>query len=45
MTKAEAPKEFTSQNRSVLSKTAELFADEARKNLTEYAAKTATKTC
>lgn len=35
-------KEYESQNRSVLSKTAELFADEARKNLTKYAAKTAT---
>lgn len=35
-------KEYESQNRSVLSKTAELFADEARKNLTKYAARTAT---
>lgn len=35
-------KEYESQNRSILSKTAELFADEARKNLTKYAAKTAT---
>lgn len=35
-------KEYESQNRSVLSKTAELFADEARKSLTKYAAKTAT---
>jgi nucleosomal binding protein 1, putative len=35
-------KEYESKNRSVLSKTAELFADEARKNLTKYAAKTAT---
>lgn len=35
-------KEYESQNRSVLSKTAELFADEARENLTKYAAKTAT---
>lgn len=35
-------KEYESQNRSVLSKTAELFADEARNNLTKYAAKTAT---
>lgn len=35
-------KEYESQNRSVLSKTAELFADEARKNLTKYAVKTAT---
>lgn len=35
-------KEYESQNRSALSKTAELFADEARKNLTKYAAKTAT---
>jgi len=35
-------KEYESQNRSVLSKTAELFVDEARKNLTKYAAKTAT---
>lgn len=35
-------KEYESQNRSVLSKTVELFADEARNNLTKYAAKTAT---
>lgn len=35
-------KEYESQNRSVLSKTAELFANEARNNLTKYAAKTAT---
>lgn len=35
-------KEYESQNRSALSKMAELFADEARKNLTKYAAKTAT---
>lgn len=35
-------KEYESQNRSVLSKTAELFADEARTNLTKYAARTAT---
>lgn len=35
-------KEYERQNRSVLSKTAELFADEARNNLTKYAAKTAT---
>ena len=35
-------KEYESQNRSVLSKTADLFVDEARKNLTKYAAKTAT---
>lgn len=35
-------KEFENQNRSVLSKTADLFVDEARKNLTKYAARTAT---
>lgn len=35
-------KEYESQNRSVLSKTADLFIDEARTNLTKYAAKTAT---
>lgn len=35
-------KEYESQNRSVLSKTADLFIDEARKNLTKYAARTAT---
>lgn len=35
-------KEYESQNRSVLAKTADLFIDEARTNLTKYAAKTAT---
>lgn len=35
-------KEYESQNRSVLAKTADLFVDEARKNLTKYAARTAT---
>lgn len=35
-------KEYENQNRSVLSKTADLFVDEARKNLTKYAARTAT---
>lgn len=35
-------KEYESQNRSTLAKTADLFVDEARKNLTKYAAKTAT---
>lgn len=35
-------KEYESQNKSVLSKTADLFVDEARKNLTKYAARTAT---
>lgn len=35
-------KEYEDQNRSVLSKTADLFVDEARKNLTKYAARTAT---
>lgn len=35
-------KELESQNKSVLSKTADLFVDEARKNLTKYAARTAT---
>lgn len=35
-------KEYESKNRSVLSKTADLFVDEARKNLTKYAARTAT---
>lgn len=35
-------KEYESQNRSALSKTADLFVDEARKNLTKYAARTAT---
>ena len=35
-------KEYESQNRSALAKTADLFIDEARKNLTKYAARTAT---
>lgn len=35
-------KEYESQNRSVFSETADLFVDEARKNLTKYAARTAT---
>lgn len=35
-------KEYESQNRSTLAKTADLFVDEARKNLTKYAARTAT---
>lgn len=35
-------KEYENQNRSVLSKTADLFVDEARKNLTTYAARAAT---
>lgn len=35
-------KEYESKNRSVLAKTADLFVDEARKNLTKYAARTAT---
>ena len=35
-------KEYENQNRSALSKTADLFVDEARKNLTKYAARTAT---
>lgn len=35
-------KEYENQNRSVLAKTADLFVDEARKNLTKYAARTAT---
>lgn len=35
-------KEYENQNRSVLVKTADLFVDEARKNLTKYAARTAT---
>lgn len=35
-------KEYESQNRSVLAKTTDLFVDEARKNLTKYAARTAT---
>lgn len=35
-------KEYESQNRSALAKTADLFVDEARKNLTKYAARTAT---
>lgn len=34
--------EYESKNRSVLAKTADLFVDEARKNLTKYAARTAT---
>lgn len=34
--------EYERQNRSALSKTADLFVDEARKNLTKYAARTAT---
>lgn len=34
-------KEYESQNRSVLAKTADLFLDEARTNLTKYAANTA----
>lgn len=34
-------KEYESQNRSALAKTADLFVDEARKNLTKYAARTA----
>lgn len=35
-------KEYENQNRSVLAKTADLFVNEARKNLTKYAARTAT---
>lgn len=35
-------KEYENQNRSVLAKTADLFIDEARENLTKYAARTAT---
>ena len=35
-------REYESQNRSALAKTADLFVDEARKNLTKYAARTAT---
>lgn len=35
-------REYENQNRSVLAKTADLFVDEARKNLTKYAARTAT---
>lgn len=35
-------REYENQNRSTLAKTADLFVDEARKNLTKYAAKTAT---
>lgn len=35
-------KAYENQNRSVLAKTAGLFVDEARKNLTKYAARTAT---
>lgn len=34
--------EYENQNRSALAKTADLFVDEARKNLTKYAARTAT---
>ena len=34
--------EYENQNRSTLAKTADLFVDEARKNLTKYAARTAT---
>lgn len=35
-------KEYENQNRSTLAKTADLFIDEARNNLTKYAARTAT---
>lgn len=35
-------REYENQNRSALAKTADLFVDEARKNLTKYAARTAT---
>lgn len=35
-------REYENQNRSTLAKTADLFVDEARKNLTKYAARTAT---
>lgn len=35
-------KEYENQNRSALAKTADLFVDEARENLTKYAARTAT---
>ena len=35
-------REYENQNRSVLAKTADLFVDEARQNLTKYAARTAT---
>lgn len=35
-------REYESQNRSALAKTADLFVDEARTNLTKYAARTAT---
>lgn len=35
-------REYENQNRSTLAKTADLFIDEARKNLTKYAARTAT---
>lgn len=35
-------REYENRNRSVLAKTADLFVDEARKNLTKYAARTAT---
>lgn len=34
-------REYENQNRSTLAKTADLFVDEARKNLTKYAARTA----
>ena len=34
-------REYENQNRSALAKTADLFVDEARKNLTKYAARTA----
>lgn len=35
-------REYENQNRSAFAKTADLFVDEARKNLTKYAARTAT---
>ena len=35
-------REYENQNKSALAKTADLFVDEARKNLTKYAARTAT---
>lgn len=35
-------REYENRNRSALAKTADLFVDEARKNLTKYAARTAT---
>lgn len=35
-------REYENQNRGALAKTADLFVDEARKNLTKYAARTAT---